>query len=122
MGKFISLGEYNKLYKYIWIFLIIRFFTTFIFYNNFIFKQLKVNAITLSDCPFVLSQFNYIGYIIISIILLIIEKYHTKKDVNEDINEQKLIFNEQDINDKYGVRKSNYFLFTVNVNKRYIPF
>ena len=100
MGKFISLGEYNKLYKYIWIFLIIRFFCTFIFFNNFIFKQLKVDAITLYDNPFVLTQFDYIGYIIISIILLIIEKYHTKKDVNEDTNEQKLIFNEQDINDK----------------------
>ena len=111
MGKFISLGEYNKLYKYIWIFLIIRFFTTFIFSNNFIFNQLKVDAITLSNCPFVLNQFDYIGYIIISIILLIIEKYHTKKDVNEDINEQKLIFNEQDINDKYGIKKSDYFLF-----------
>ena len=24
MGKCISLGEYNKLYKYIWIFLIVR--------------------------------------------------------------------------------------------------
>ena len=111
MGKFISLGEYNKLYKYIWIFLIIRFFYTFIFFNNFIFKQLKVDAINLSDGPFVLTQFDYIGYIIISIILLIIEKYHTKKDVNEDTNEQKLIFNEQDINDKYGIRNSDYFLF-----------
>ena len=111
MGKYILLGEYNKLYKYIWIYLIIRFVSTFIFNNNFVFDQFRSDALDLAEYTFITNQFDYIGYIIISLILIIIEKYHTKKDVNEDINEQKLIFNEQDINDKYGIKKDDYFLF-----------
>ena len=110
MGKYISLGEYNKLYKYIWMYLIIRFLSTYIFSNNFIFEPLKVDAFQLPGSPFITNQFDYIVYVIISIILIIIEKRYTNNTI-EDLNEQKLIYNEQDINTTYGIQKGDYFLF-----------
>ena len=112
MGKYISLGEYNKLYKYIWSYLILRFLTTYIFSNNFIFDQFKVDSLKdFPDSYFITSQFNYLGFIVISPILIFISKFLNKKKVDEDFTEQKLIFNEQDINIEYGIQKTDTFWF-----------
>ena len=92
MGKYISLGEYNKLYKYIWIYLIIRFLTTYIFYNRLIFEPLKNDALKFPDHPFITEQIDYIGYIIISIILISIKKCNKKRESNINFAEEELIF------------------------------
>ena len=61
MRKYISLGEYNKLYKYIWIYLILRFILTYIFYNGLIFDQFDKNDILiLPDHPLITPQNDYI--------------------------------------------------------------
>ena len=114
MGKFISLGEYNKLYKYIWIYLIFRFINTYIFYNTLIFDQFKPNnALTLPDTPFITLQFDYIGIIIISTIIIVIKKFFIKKESKK--KKEPLIINEEnDINNEYGVEHRNIFLY-VNI-------
>jgi len=101
MGKYISLGEYNKLYKYIWIYLSLKFIITI----------LREDLVNIPYAPFIIIQLYYLFFISISIILLIINNYRTKNELNKDIVEQKLIFNKQDIETEYGVNQSDYFLF-----------
>ena len=114
MGKFISLGEYNKLYKYIWIYLILRFINTYIFYNTLIFDQFKPNnALTLPDTPFITLQFDYIGIIIISTIIIVIKKFFIKP-VSKKVIENILKNEGKDINNEYGYEHRNIFLY-VNI-------
>ena len=111
MGKFISLGEYNKLYKYIWIYLILRFINTYIFYNTLIFDQFKPNnALTLPDTPFITLQFDYIGIIIISTIIIVIKKFFIKP-VSKKVIENILKNEGKDINNEYGYEHRNIFLY-----------
>ena len=100
MGKCISLGEYNKLYKYIWIFLIVR---SIVIIKNEIYYE--------PYSPFISPQLYYIFYIIISIILLIIKKCRKKKKSNNENIEEILIYNKQDIETEYGILVNDYFLF-----------
>ena len=79
MGKFISLGEYNKVYKYIWIYLIIKFISLFIFDYELVFDQFYCEPMILPYGPFISSQINYLAFIIISLILILIEKHQSKK-------------------------------------------
>ena len=106
MGKYFSFGEYNKLYKYIWIYLIIRFISQFIFDYELIFDQLYYKPIILPYGPFIYLQLNYITFIIISLVLKLIEKRERKKS-----NPYKLLIRQQHKNvDIFGVRKKDYFL------------
>ena len=115
MGKYISLGEYNKLYKYIWIYLILRFILTYIFYNGLIFDQFDKNDILiLPDHPLITPQIDYIGFIIISLIIKVIKKFLRKKKSNANLNDIKLIYNESNIEIEYGVKENDIFLF-VNI-------
>ena len=115
MGKYISLGEYNKLYKYIWIYLILRFILTYIFYNGLIFDQFDKNDILiLPDHPLITPQNDYIGFIIIPLIIKVIKKFLKKKKSNANLNDDKLIYNELDIEIEYGVKENDIFLF-VNI-------
>ena len=114
MAKFILLGEYNQQYKYILIYLILRFTLIFTFSNNFVFEQLRVEIIgNLPYGPFIYLQFNYLTYIIISIIIIIFRKCFQKKDKDKEIIDEQLIFNKRDIVLEYGVKKSDYFLFII---------
>ena len=101
MGKYISLGEYNKQYKYIWIYVSLKF----------IINLLREEITNIPYAPFIIIQVYYLFFISISIILLIIQKYRQQNELNTDIVQQKLIFNKQDINTEYGVNQSDYFLF-----------
>ena len=94
-----SLGEYNQLYKYIWIYLVIRFITLFIFSRALVFDQLKSDLLKKPDSPFISFQFNYISFINISLIIKLIEKIIKIKESNKNLNEneEELIFNKQDI-------------------------
>ena len=115
MGKYISLGEYNKLYKYIWIYLILRFLLTYIFANDLIFDQFDENDfLVLPGHPFITPQYLYIGYIIISLIIILINKFLMKKSSNTNLNDDKLIYNELDIKMEFGVKENDIFLF-VNI-------
>ena len=111
MGKFISLGEYNKLYKYIWIYLIIKFISLFIFDYELVFDQLYCEPMILPYGPFISSQINYLAFIIISLILIIIEKHQRKKVLTLELIESKLIYNEPNIVEEFGISKKDYFLF-----------
>ena len=88
MGKYISLGEYNKQYKYIWIYVSLKF----------IINLLREEITNIPYAPFIIIQVYYLFFISISIILLIIQKYRQQNELNTDIVQQKLIFNKQDIN------------------------
>ena len=115
MGKYISLGEYNKLYKYIWIYLILRFINTYIFYNDLIFDQFdEKDVLILPEYPFIMPQIDYIGYIIISFIIKVIQKFFMNKSSNTNLNDIKLIYNETNIEIEYGVKENDIFLF-VNI-------
>jgi hypothetical protein len=47
MGKYISLGEYNKLYKYIWIYLSLKFIITI----------LREDLVNIPYAPFIINYF-----------------------------------------------------------------
>ena len=61
--------------------------------------------------PFIYIQFDYVAFIIISLILICIKKYKEKKNAIEDLFEEKLIFNKKDIATEFGVTKKDYFIF-----------
>ena len=82
MAKYISLGEYNKQYKYIWIYLILRFIYIFTFSNKLVFDQFTHEVLELPYGPFLYIQFDYITFIIISSILISFKKYRQKKQIN----------------------------------------
>ena len=111
MGKYISLGEYNKLYKYIWIYLIIRFISEFVFDYGLVFDQLYYEPMILPYGPFITSQIDYLGFIIISLLLIIIEKRKRKKNVTLELIESKLIYNKLEIIEEFGITQKDYFLF-----------
>ena len=111
MGKYFSLGEYNKQYKYIWIYLSIRFVSILIFDNEVAFTQLQSKIFNIPYCPFITIQFDYIGFIIITIILITIINFSKKKVTNVDITgKNKLIYEKMELI-LFSVKKSDYFLF-----------
>ena len=63
MGKIISLGEYNKLYKYLWIYVAIRVVNEYFFGNSFP-KQLVIGLFKSDNFPpnrIIQEKFNYLG-------------------------------------------------------------
>ena len=66
MGKFISFGKYNKLYKYIWISFILRIIIDYIYSNSFP-SQITPEFFSLENYPpslLVDRFFYYLGIII----------------------------------------------------------
>ena len=61
--------------------------------------------------PFISSQFDYLTYIIISALLIILKKFWEKKESYQDLIEDELIYNEPNILLEFGVKKGDYFLF-----------
>ena len=112
MGKYISLGEYNKLYKYILIYLGISFISLIIFDYRLVFDQFRNEPMNIPLSPFVSLSFNYITFIIVSLILIKIEKIIQKKEKAPiSTQEKKLIYNKSDIVTEYGVEEGDYFLY-----------
>ena len=84
MGKYISFGKYNNLYKYIWIYIIIRLFNDYLFTAIFP-DQIRPNIFSTSNYPpdiFVQGLFNYLGVLIFSIFLFLYEKKQIKNNGN----------------------------------------
>ena len=111
MGKFISLGQYNQLYKYIWIYLSIRFITIFIFERDFVFEQIKVEIIGMPSSPFISCQIEYLSIFLISLIIKLIQMLLTKNVSTKSIVKKKLIFNKIKIEKEYGITSADYFLY-----------
>ena len=76
MRKFISFGKYNKLYKYIWIYVIIRIINDYLFSETFP-SQIKPNIFDSHNYPpniLVQIFFNYLATFIFSIFLNVYQK------------------------------------------------
>ena len=106
MGKLISLGEYNKLYNYIWIYLILQFIGLFVFDYTLVFDQLQYEALKIPINPFISISFNFLFYIIISLVIIKLQNfYQNKQPIQNLTKEEKLIFNEMDIIQQYGLEQ-----------------
>ena len=110
MGKYFSLGEYDKRYKFLWIYLAFKFLYELIFIERFVFDQLQPDLLLIPQSPFIYYQFYYSTFIIISAILIIIKKYRKLKCCNNNTFIEQLIFNEPGI-EEYAVSNTDYFLF-----------
>ena len=80
MGKIISLGKYNKLYKYLWIYVAIRVINEYFFGISFP-SQIVIDIFEPNNFPpniIIQDNFNYIGGLIFSIIFYYYEKKQTK--------------------------------------------
>ena len=91
MGKIISLGEYNKLYKYLWIYVAIRVVNEYFFGNSFP-KQLVIGLFKSDNFPpnrIIQEKFNYLGGFFFSIFFHFYEKKQIKIIYKEENEEQK---------------------------------
>ena len=107
MGKYFSFGEYNKFYKYMWIYLALKLFIGIVLNYGLIFEQIKIKYLQIQYGPLITMQFGYITYIIISSIILKITKKQKKKAIQKDLTGNKLIYNTRDI--EFGRYKSDFF-------------
>ena len=110
MGKYFSLGEYDKRYKFLWIYLVFRFLNQFIFDNRFVFEQLQPDLLLIPQSPFIYFQFYYLTFIIISFILILIKKFRKLQCCRENTFIEELIFNELGL-ENYAITNADYFLF-----------
>ena len=86
MGKFISFGKINKLYKYILIYVLIRFVTDYMFSNTFS-EKIKPEIFKIHNYPrnIVVQLFlNYLATFISSIFLNFYLKSQNKSEVKSD--------------------------------------
>ena len=89
MGKYISFGRYNQLYKYIWFFVIIKLINEYIFGYAFP-EQMRpdiFNSVNYPPNKIVQYFFNYLGSFVLSCFLYLYAKSQTKK---KDENKIKL--------------------------------
>ena len=87
MGKFIAFGKYNKLYKYLWIYIAIRVVNEYFFGTSFP-RQVVIELFRPENFPpniIIQENFNYLGAFIFSIFLHYYEQKTTRnsKIVNE---------------------------------------
>ena len=83
MAKYISFGQYNQLYKYIWYFVIIKLVNEYIFGYTFP-EQIRPDIFVSADYPpsiIVHYFFNYLGSFIFSGFLYLYEKSQKKKKI-----------------------------------------
>ena len=85
MGKFIKFGKYNKLYKYVWIYILICLVNQYLFEYSFP-DEFKFDLIRSQNYPnsiFIQELFNHIGTFIYSFILYKYEMFQNKKENND---------------------------------------
>ena len=116
MGKYISFGKYNKLYKYIWIFIIIKIIIDYFFSDTFP-KQIQIDFFRTQYIPpniIVDRLFYYLGSFIFTIFFTFYERKALNKKKSKEKEEQK---EEEDddinsINNNNNVNSNN-----IKVNK-----
>ena len=118
MGKYISFGKYNKLYKYIWFFVLIRILIEYIFGDSFP-DQIRPNifySVNYSPNKLIQIFFNYLGAFVLSIFLYLYEKSILKKkkveQSNNDNNTSLLLFDYKLI---YLENKNYYEIKTITI-------
>ena len=87
MAKYISFGEYNQMYKYIWLFVIIKLVNEYIFGYSFP-EQIRpdiFNSVNYPSNKIVHYFFNYLGSFILSGFLYLYEKLQKEKNVKPTI-------------------------------------
>ena len=80
MGKYISFGKYNNLYKYIWFYLIVCTIYDYIYDDKFP-NQVKFTIFEAKNYPpdiFVQQEFNYLGSFLLSILIYLYERKQLK--------------------------------------------
>ena len=86
MGKYISFGQYNKLYKYIWIVVLIRLIVDYLYTENFP-EQIRPNFLDTKNFPssYIIEElFIYITTLLLSFIIF---KYELKQNkIDNTIN------------------------------------
>ena len=93
MGKFILFGKYNKLYKYIWFYVIIRIINDYLFSEAFP-SQIKPSIFDSHNYPpniLVQIFFNYLATFIFSIFLNIYQKSVIKEEGDEEKKDESTI-------------------------------
>ena len=108
MGKYISFGKYNKLYKYIWIYVIIRIVNDYLFSGVFP-DKIKPSIFESHNYPpinLVQSFFIYLGTFIFAILLF----HYLKSKVK---NKDKITANQNEPNKKY---EFIYYIYLPDIN------
>ena len=117
MKKYITLGEYNKLYKYLWFFILFRLIYSYIFTFSSIPKSIKFfTPYSFPKNTFSNDFFEYLIMVIFSLILLLIENKRKNKNriviniTNDNININNLIVEDRSIHDSIPI---SFFLTTI---------
>ena len=136
MGAYIKFGDYNKNYKYIIFTCIFNYLSYYVNYG-FLNEDLPAEIINpdsrdLYTHPFINDIFNFIGIIIISIILYKcsekksnINKQSNEKDDNEEKNSSEILLIHNDIKDEINKNISllklifilSYWIFIDHIGK-----
>ena len=89
MGKKISFGKYNQLYKHIWYYIITKLIREY-FLDSFFVEKVELLKGMFPKSVLIQSAFNYLGEFIGSIFLLIYEENSGQKQI--DLNENKNLY------------------------------
>ena len=117
MGKIFALGKYNKLYKYIWIYIVIRVINEYFFGTSFptqwVFKIFEPQNYP----PTIIIQevFNYFGAFIFSLFL----NHYEKKQMSE-LNEKE-IFHKNDMDSSNSSNKIEYIYVEQEISSNISP-
>ncbi len=116
MGKYISFGKYNKLYKYIWIFIIIKIIIDYFFSDTFS-KKIQIDFFRTQYIPpniIVDRLFYYLGSFIFTIFFTFYERKALNKKKSKEKEEQK---EEEDDDIKSINNNNNVNSNNIKVNK-----
>ena len=83
MGNYITIGEYNKLYKYIWICILLKSIFEYLYGNDFIEDMKYFKSYTYPKSVLIQEGLNYLGIFILSIFLFFYEKSQNKNEQSE---------------------------------------
>ena len=114
MGKIFALGKYNKLYKYIWIYIAIRVINEYFFGTSFPTKLVFKIFEPQNYPPTIIIQevFNYFGAFILSLFL----NHYEKKQMSE--LKEKEIFNHNDMDSSTSSSKIEYIYVEQEISSR----
>ena len=118
MGKYISFGKYNKLYKYIWIFIIIKILIDYFFSDTFP-KQIQIDFFRTQYIPpniLVDRLFYYLGSFIFTIFFTFYERKALNKKKSKEKEEQKEEQKEEEDDDINSINNNNVNNNNVNSN------
>ena len=85
MGNYITIGEYNKLYKYIWICILLKSIFEYLYGNDFIEDMKYFKSYTYPKSVLIQEGLNYLGIFILSIFLFFYEKSQNKNEQSESL-------------------------------------